>query len=242
MCSFNIWGLFGDWPRRLRIISAEWAKVDADVVMLQEVCRGAGYDQLVELSERLGYPHVARASAIAHSDGVEEGVALMSRRPLVNVESVLLPMSNPPRVLLMADVAHAGGTVRVTSTHAAFQPEPVIDRQLERILAVGGTRVVLGGDLNVTPARVAATAGHERFTDALSGHEQITWPVCSIAEFSESWREKTGREVTFPINPGRVDHLLVRGVDVASSAITTLGDAERGYASDHASVIADLTV
>lgn len=240
VCSFNIWGLFGDWPQRLEIIVREWGKVDADVVMLQEVCRGAGHDQLAELSEGLGYPFMARASTIAHTDGVEEGVALLSRRPLMHVESVLLPHSQPMRVLLMADVAFGGETVKVATTHAAFHPEPAIDRQLERILAVGGGRVALGGDLNVTPARVAATRGHERFADALAGHEGRTWPVCSMEEFAASWRAKTGREMDFPIHPGRLDHLLIRGLRVASSSITILGGPDLGYASDHASVIADL--
>lgn len=240
VCSLNIWGFFGDWDQRREIIAREWPRIDADVVLLQEVRRRSGVDQLRELSSCLGYPHWVRSATNVLGEGDDEGVAILSRLPLARLESLSLADSHPARAMVSATVSIDGLEIEVASTHTVFHPEPVLNQQLAQVTALEGQRVVIGGDLNTGPAHVAAYASERGLEDVLGDDETPTWPACGPEEFSRAWQQATGREPDFPIIPRRLDYLLTRGVVVHHAHAVAIGDPERGMGSDHACVLSDL--
>lgn len=96
------------------------AAFQADIIGLQEVdlnCRRSGsVNQPRELGRRLKM-HAA-FGAFMDYDGGQYGMAILSRFPLVNTQSIRLPNGNEPRVALQADVRLPNGeTVSVINVH-----------------------------------------------------------------------------------------------------------------------------
>jgi len=89
----------------------------------------------------------------ADPGGTAYGIALLSRLPLEEAETVLLPQSgrDEPRVALVAGLADGGRRLTVAGTHLSFVPGPNVGqlRALQRHLDErGGPRLLLG-DLNL---------------------------------------------------------------------------------------------
>jgi endonuclease/exonuclease/phosphatase family metal-dependent hydrolase len=148
-------------------------RLEADLVVLQEVDRfqprSHRTDQAGQLAGALGMewryapallgtpgsPGGWRAPAPGDPDpgGTAYGIALLSRLPLDQVETVLLPQSgrDEPRVALVAGLADGGRRMTVAGTHLSFVPGPNLGqlRALQRHLDdLGGPRLLLG-DLNL---------------------------------------------------------------------------------------------
>lgn len=239
VATLNVWGLFGDWPSRRYLLSERWGAVDADVLLLQEVCSGPGVDQAAELGEALGYAHVERA--VGHRDGdVSEGVAILSRLPLAHPRVAPLPAGDPPRVVLTADVVD-GVPMRVAVTHTVVRPRAALSAQLRALGSLPGRPLVLGGDLNAGPERVHQAMRRRGLVDLVPAGG-VTWPVVPPGRWARSWQRVTGSMPAFPLTRRRIDFLLGRGVVARTAGITTIGDEESGYASDHAVVWADVAL
>ena len=97
--TLNLWGRWADWPGRLAALEAAWPEPGPDVLLLQEVrCDGLG-DQADEVADALGYPE--RVSVEGHrTDDGREGIAIVSRVPLLDAHDELLPTSEPARRIL----------------------------------------------------------------------------------------------------------------------------------------------
>jgi endonuclease/exonuclease/phosphatase (EEP) superfamily protein YafD len=177
----------------------------------------------------LGEVHEARSLALLRehfADGLSDpssGVALFSRLPLTQTESLLFDRGRP---LLRADLELGGQSVSIFSGHALV---PVGGGHQE-LLAEMGRRVgarehaVLLADLNTTPwAREfhgLLRAGGLR--DARRG----SWPWAT-------WQRR-GRSALFRLP---IDHVLVRGA-VRVQAFTRAPD----LGSDHRALLVDLEV
>ncbi len=244
VATLNLWGWFGDWPRRLEALRAAWPTVDADVLLIQEGCIQRGVDQVAQTAEALGYPHTARGVAAPGPPGTEdvETVALLARPALEDVRVTVLPPSNPPRSLVAARLAWDGHEVTVASTHTVFRPPDVCAAQIDAICSVDGAPLVVGGDFNATPDVVTPIAGRHGLADSLDGAATATWPVCP-EQFTEGWTERTGAPPSFSLAPRRLDYLDSRVVEVVSAGVFPVrDDALPVYASDHAAVWADVVV
>lgn len=243
--SLNLWGFFGEWDRRRDVLRQEIEHISPDVIVTQEACRREGCDQHAELAHLLGYGHIAYAGG-HREDGHTEGVGIISRIPLVMVESLPLPDSHPRRCAISAAVSLPGGDrVRVIGAHTVFHPWPVLEAQITELVALavaGRGPVVLAGDLNTTPDHVAAHAGPMGLSDVLGEDSTPTWPGCPVEDFRAAWQAATGRETDFPIEPRRLDYILTGGLRAESARIQPLGSRAHGFGSDHAAVIADLAV
>jgi endonuclease/exonuclease/phosphatase family metal-dependent hydrolase len=236
VASLNLWGRFGHWPKRLRILAALWPRIDADVLLAQELWSDEGGDQLLDLASELGYEHRARVEA-PHEKHGNEGVAVLASRPLGEIEARLLPRSEPLRFLLGASIDHEGHELRLLTSHTVFAPAELTEAQVAVALDYDAERLVLGGDLNMTPEGVAEHAADHGLHDDLA-EAGPSWPV-SEAEFRGAWSERIGHEPAFPIVSRRLDYMLSRGLECRASGIVALGDEQRGHASDHALVWAD---
>ena len=239
VATLNLWGRFGDWPRRRALLATLLPPLEVDVYLLQEVVCGDGRgDQLSELAEILGYAWSARVIAESRPDEVEdEGVAILSRLPLASTAVWPLPPSHPPRPRLEASLEWAGRPLRVVTLHAAVSNDEGRDAQIAALAHVYGEPLLLGSDLNAPPPVVRPLLGGA-LADTLDWDERPTWPV-DANKFVQAWEEKLGEPPDGDVEPRRLDYLLGRGLEVAASGILALRD-EHGGASDHRLVWADL--
>lgn len=131
-----------------------------------------------------------------------------------------------PRGAIVASIGQSGYRVRAVSVHLGLQPSERlrhVEELSDALRGLGGP-IVLGGDLNETPDRRAASFLGERFWDA--------WLLGGDAAGE-----------TFPsAEPtARIDFLFVsEGVTV--ERVVVPGDEDARRASDHRPVIAELTL
>jgi endonuclease/exonuclease/phosphatase family metal-dependent hydrolase len=91
-----------------------------DLVALQEVdqgvARSGGVDQAAELGRMLGMEH-AFGSFMDYQGG-RYGMAVLSRRPIRNAETIELPPGNEPRIALLVEVEGPdGAALSLVSVH-----------------------------------------------------------------------------------------------------------------------------
>src|SRR3712207_5639750 len=232
--TLNLWGRWADWPGRLAALEATWPHPGPDVLLLQEVrCDGLG-DQADEVADVLGYPE--RVSVEGHrTDDGREGIAMLSRVPLLDCRDELLPTSEPARRILVARVDLDGTAVSIACGHTVAVPEDVRAEQVRALLARTEDPLILGADLNEVPDRVAPLIADAGLEDALHGDDAATWPMCQMT-FGEAWRSQIGRAPHFSLEQRRLDYLLVRGMSVLDAGVEPLRGEDGTYASDHALV------
>ena len=140
--------------------------------------------------------------------------ALVVRGEADAPEVLLLPGPGERRIAVVARVVVDDAPWSVATTHLALAPA-VADRQLETVLDALAARprpLVLIGDLNLRPERVALVAARTGFT-LLEGPPTV------------NARTRPDR---------RLDHVLVQGARIIDSGVTKLP------VSDHLTVWADL--
>lgn len=159
--TLNIWQEQGPWQLRLEAICRQLEALAPDVVCLQEVREVPGRvpNQAATLAAASGFQHCYAAAQTW--GGGEEGLAILSRLPIMAHETVELPVEGEEtrRVCL---AAHLKGpqdqVVSVYTTHLAYRPADgalrarqvlAVDRFIRRSSRDGV--VVLAGDFNATP-------------------------------------------------------------------------------------------
>ena len=181
IATWNVWWRFGDHEARAPGITAELARVRADVVCLQEVWaevgdrgtdlvdEGAVVDrpgaegrfQAAELADALELPEWRYAWRRSH-EGLAFGNAILSRHPIVRTEVLALPAAghhDEGRTAVLVEVDAPAGRVVVATTHLNFLWDHSHVRQVQvdaicRWLddrRVADAPVVLTGDLNAEP-------------------------------------------------------------------------------------------
>jgi endonuclease/exonuclease/phosphatase family metal-dependent hydrolase len=248
LVTFNV--LHGRSPSDDRVdldrFAAAVADLDADVLALQEVDlhqpRSHGAD-LTDLAARAmgaqaqhfgpalsGEPGSWRAATDDDPAGTPQyGVALLSRRPVLDWRLVRLPrlprrapvlfrgrrrpvlVTDEPRVAVVARIETPSGPVAVVSTHLSFVPgwNLVQLRHLVHALCAE-RRVLLLGDLNLRAAAAVRTSGMR--------------PLVTAATFPAE----------APVR--QIDHVLARGPLSATSP----GSARQLPLSDHRALVVDV--
>lgn len=148
---------FKDLPLRLELIAAEIQRLDADVVLLQEVpwTRGTG-NGAEYLAQQLGYNYVYyRANGNKKLIFFEEGEAILSRFLLKDLVSTELPPRVgffESRVSLGATAITPGGEVSFFVAHLTDKDPQVDEGQAEALRRFVGSHssglAVVGGDFN----------------------------------------------------------------------------------------------
>ena len=162
-------------PQRLDLVAEEIRDRQIDVALLQEVPwtprlgSGAQY-----LAERTGMNYVyLRANGNRWTIFFEEGEAILSRYPLVDVDHVELePRAGffEHRVALQATVETPSGPVRLFVTHLT-NGDPGVNRQqaaslLAFVSAEPDLPAIVAGDFNAPPDSPQVRMLSERWTDA----------------------------------------------------------------------------
>jgi endonuclease/exonuclease/phosphatase family metal-dependent hydrolase len=162
--TWNLWWRLGDWESRLEAIARTLEELRPDLVCLQEVWQEGASNQAAMLAHRLGMTHAFARERTA--EGVDQGVALLSRWPLAAVAHRTLP--SPPdakesNVALRAVAQGPRGPLLLATTHLAPYPHRSADREqqvrslVEFITGAHGQatdlsgRSIVAGDFNAPP-------------------------------------------------------------------------------------------
>ena len=265
--TLNFWGEQDPIDARLRLVVAGCRALAPDVIALQEVLHldGAATDQADDIAAGLGY-HVAYGAAWEIGGGLHFGNAVLSRFPIAEHRTFLLPSGgDEQRALLYALVEMAGVRVPLFVTHLnwKFHQGAIRQRQvsfiadriaeicpvIEKASEERGDRFppILAGDFNAEPL-----ADEIRFFAgwcALDGKS---------AYFADAFRlVGAGAGATFcRRNPfaaiarepdRRIDYIFVRGPDRRGrgeplACRVVLDQPEEGvFPSDHFGVYAELS-
>lgn len=161
--TWNLWWRFGPWEERRPAIAATLARLDADVICLQEVWDDDAVCFAAELAESLGLHHVYGSRL--DLDEVRFGNAILSRWPITSHEVLPLPApgdADERRTCVRADIDGPRGALQVYSTHLnwRFDQSHVRQDQVRAIAAfvarsrAEGTHTtppILCGDFNAAP-------------------------------------------------------------------------------------------
>lgn len=148
---------FQNLPLRVELLTAELTRLDADVVLLQEVPWTWQTGNVAEkIAALVGYNHLFfRANGNHHLIFFEEGEAILSRYPLKDpVSTVLKPRVGwfENRVALGATVVTPWGDVQVVVTHLTDKSPasnlPQAEQLLEWVNSVPGEVKLVAGDFN----------------------------------------------------------------------------------------------
>lgn len=253
--SWNLWWRFGPWESRAPAIAATLARIDADVIGLQEVWQEGDKCQAADLASELGFSWVY-ASRL-DLDGVNFGNAVLSRWPITSSEWRPLPApaeQNELRTVLRADIDGPRGPIQLYTTHLnwRFDDSDVRQDQVSSICGFIGERrgdrsypPILCGDFNADP-----DSDEIRM---LNG--RATVPVPKLV-FHDAWEVAGRHEKTWSngnpyaaldLEPDRCLDYVFAGWPKAGGAGHILGCSLEGVdpvdgvvPSDHYAVVAEL--
>ena len=233
---------FAFLPQRLDLVATEIRRLDADIVLLQEVPwtwrvgPGAAY-----LGQASGLNHAyLRANGNRWAMLFEEGEAILSRFPLRDVRFIELRPREAPfqhRVAVSAVVDTALGPLRVVSTHLANQNPTVNQEQastLAHFVAAQPGPTLIGGDFNATAGSAAIRALQLAWVDSFAA----VWPAdpgltCCVDDLTAPPDEPLEERIDYLfLTPGPASAWRVR----ASQRLFTAPQftpAGRIWASDH---------
>jgi endonuclease/exonuclease/phosphatase family metal-dependent hydrolase len=161
--TWNLWHRFGPWEARRPAIAATLARLDADVICLQEVWADTEVELAAELAAGLGFDQVYGSRL--DFEGVRFGNAVLSRWPIRGSDVLPLPSradTEELRTCVRADIEGPRGALQVFSTHLnwRFDQSGVRQDQVRSICAFvdsskpsGGRAYppILCGDFNADP-------------------------------------------------------------------------------------------
>ena len=158
--TWNLWWRLGDWKARAGAIADTLEELCPDLVCLQEVWQEGQENQAALLGERLGMEHAFVSDRGA--GGVDQGVALLSRWPLTDVESRALPVPaglDDRNIALRAVVQGPRGSILLTTTHLIPYPtrSAARDQQVRALVEFVAERqrqppmIIVAGDFNAPP-------------------------------------------------------------------------------------------
>lgn len=170
--TLNFWGTEPPLERRIALAVRQLRALAPDVICLQEVRPldgRSGVTTAEVIAEQLGmHAHYAKACEWEAGEGLmtqpgQEGLAILSRTPLLETETLRLPVQRPAdtRLLLSGRVATDGGPIWVHTTHLHYRLDDGVARE-QQVLAIDeairgfgrdkdSPPQILTGDFNATP-------------------------------------------------------------------------------------------
>jgi endonuclease/exonuclease/phosphatase family metal-dependent hydrolase len=254
--TWNIWWRFGPWERRRPAIAATLARLDADVIAVQEVWSDETTDLAAELAAELGYHHVFASSM--ERKGFGFGNALLSRWPIARSESTGLhgqKANGESRLALFAEIDGPRGPLPLFSTHLnwRFDHSHIRQRQVADLagfvdrMGPGTFPPILCGDFNAEPAseEIRMLTGLTTCpVDGLVFHD--AWLVAGDGGPGYTWDNANPYAVAQFEPNRRIDYILVgepkaggagHVVDCRVAGNEPLGGV---WPSDHHAVVAEL--
>jgi endonuclease/exonuclease/phosphatase family metal-dependent hydrolase len=250
--TLNLWGAEPPLERRMAVVAAGLRTLAPDVVALQEVREVPGQlaNQAETLANAVGLHHVF-APATPFGGG-EEGLAILSREPILEHSALELPHAQPTerRVLLSARISCGQGSVWVHTSHLNYRLTHGKQREdqvqaIEASMAVRTTDrpQILMGDFNARPEsdeirwlRGMVTLGGRRT------YLQDAWERLHPGERGWTWSRANPytAKLAFLEPDRRIDYIFVspmrgdgRGTIHDCRIVFDQPEADGVYASDH---------
>ncbi len=254
--TWNIWWRYGPWERRRPAIAATLARLNADVIALQEVWSDETTNLAAELAAELGYHHVFAPSM--DKNGVGIGNALLSRWPIARSESIKLhghKKNGESRLALFAEIDGPRGPLPVFSTHLnwRFEHSHIRQRQVADLthfvdrLRPWTFPPILCGDFNAEPAseEIRMLTGLTSCpVEGLVFHD--AWLAAGGGGPGHTW-DNANPYVRVELEPNRrIDYILVGWPEARGAGhvveCRVAGNAPVGgvWPSDHHAVLAEL--
>ena len=275
--TINFWGIEAPLDRRLDLAERQLRALAPDAIGMQEVRPldgKQGRTTADHLGERLGM-HVAHAVSLRWAkdqlrpgmDEGQEGLAILSRHPILEQRALPLPEARPTeaRILLSARLDTPAGPIWFHTTHLHYRLDDGVAREHQvdaidaAIRALGREPTdapqILCGDFNATP-----DSDEMRFLrglHTLAGrrtHWQDAWLRLHEGQPGITWSSEN--EHTRPLRSldldRRIDYVLVtsrkkdgRGTILHSEVVLTERDGDGAHAvcaSDHYGVLAEVQI
>ena len=262
--TWNLWHRFGPWEARRPAIAATLARLDADVVCLQEVWADSEVGFAEELAGGLGF-HQVYGSRLEH-DGVRFGNAVLSRWPITGSDVLALPATETTeeyRTCVRADIDGPAGRAPGVQhpPQLALRPERRppgagardLPRSSRRPEPSGGRTYppILGGDFNADPdsdeirmlnGRAATPVPKLVFHDAW----EVAGQASDSSDTGATW-SNANPYAKLDLEPDRrIDYLFVGwpkaggAGHVTSCRVEGLEPVDGVVPSDHLAVLAEL--
>lgn len=236
VATLNVWNRSGPWVQRLGLIRDGLARLDADVVGLQEVMRlvrpgtieplSPEHDQAHEIASGLDY-EIGYAGAADYGNGLIMGNAVLSRFPVFETRAFRLPDlgTGEHRVLLYALLDAPWGRLPVFVTHLNWRFDHGFVR-LKQVVAVaehiaevapiqaGFLPPVLMGDFNAGPdADEIRYLSGLHVVDEKSVHFADAWVYGADGSPGATYDPKNDYARKNREPPRRIDYVFSRGPD-----------------------------
>jgi endonuclease/exonuclease/phosphatase family metal-dependent hydrolase len=261
VATLNVWGRYGDWPRRRDVLRQGFEDLQPDLVALQETDVNDDYDQVVDIfGTDLHRVHQSQRNAEGR------GCSIVSRWPLVEVAEIDLCVTDrvdPDDFVgrsTAVELDHPLGRVVFVNHKPSWRTPVEHERELQAVTAasfieglVGDRRVhvVLAGDFDARPetSSVRFWTGRQSL-GGTSVHYQDAWEFVQPDHPGHTFTMDNPLIVaesdwsTIPAR--RIDYVLVRceerGPTLRIADCRRLFDSQVDgvWASDHFGVIADL--
>lgn len=257
VATINIWNRMGPWDERLGALRTEIARIDADVIGLQEVLAipEYGFDQAALLAEGHRYEIALGRHPTALPNRI--GNAVLSRFPIAETAVLALPGTDEERLVLFAALDSPQGLIPFFTTHLDWRLDHGHVRQAQVIALTAfieahaphdGVPPIIVGDFNAEPdsdemrfLRGLTTLGGGRshyFADcfAVAGDGSAGFTYDRTNDFAAMLREPNRR----------IDYIYVRGPDERFrgeplSARVAFAEKHGGvFPSDHFGLVAEI--
>ncbi|MER5432628.1 endonuclease/exonuclease/phosphatase family protein [Streptomyces sp. NPDC002588] len=268
--TWNLWWRFGPWRERQKAILAVLRELRPDVVGLQEVWASEGENLAEWLAGELGL-HCTWAPSPAperwrrriedeDADTVDVGNAILSRRPVTERATLLLPA--PPeladgRQALFARISTPAYDIPFFTTHLTSAPSAsavrcqqvtALAEFVARHRGTGPHPPVVTGDFNAGPDsdEVRLFGG---YNTAPAVPRQVLYDAWEYADQSApaaTWTSENPHSARVLTPPARIDYIHVGPPGPVGEghvrAVRRAGDApvDGVWPTDHAAVVADL--
>ncbi|HEX9679213.1 MAG TPA: endonuclease/exonuclease/phosphatase family protein [Candidatus Saccharimonadales bacterium] len=183
--SLNIGGN-NDFASRLESITGYLSRSSPDVTCLQEVMLqedASPYSQARQINNVLNFPHITelitRYYVTSKGDAYKEGLAIISKHPLSNVEGfthVKMPDDKHQRIALLAEVETDSGTIRLANAHFSNNEYSRMQlSELTDLLSARHEQRIIIGDFNMSPEDVSQLAG-DGYQSSRDFKEYVSYP------------------------------------------------------------------
>lgn len=263
IAALNTWGTRGDWEQRLSVFRAEFARIDADILSLQETVLRPGLDQAaLMLGERY---HLAQQSERESGRGGAlsgQGITTASRWPIGEVIEIDLNVTERTGdfacTCLVAEILAPAplGRIWVADHFPDYQLDHErerrlqtveVARRLEQLVRDKPGHVIAAGDLDADP-----DADSLRFW---TGRHVIDDMSVCYRSATEALRPGERLDTYLPSNPHQVDpdwpmraidHVLGRcgpaGPTLLARSCQRVLDTGTTTASDHFGLVVDYEI
>jgi endonuclease/exonuclease/phosphatase family metal-dependent hydrolase len=259
--TLNLWGSEPPLERRMALVVEGIGALSPDVVALQEVRDIPGLlpNQAETLARATGLSHVF-APTVAFRGGYE-GLAILSRLPILANEARELPHATPleRRILLSAKLDGGGRALWVHATHLNYRLQHGRQRE-DQVMAIDtalgshgdSEPQVLMGDFNARPEsdEIRWMCGLTTLGERRTVY-QDAWALCHPGEPGWTWASANPytAALAFLQRDRRIDYVFVtperkdgRGRIHACRVVLDRPDPSGAFASDHFGVLAEVQV